>query len=82
VALEGRLHLAAELVYGSAVVSRVKQGKLGADLFGVGVVQVFEDGESTGPRVAGGGYIAAGVMSIACVGEGLGFLMVVAKVGV
>jgi hypothetical protein len=44
-------------------------GELGADLAGVGVLQVLEDGERLLPGLLGLGQLAGGVMVVAKVGE-------------
>src|SRR5215469_3098855 len=53
-------------------------GELGADLVGVGVLQVFEDGEGLLPGLPGLGRLAGGVAGVAEVGEGLCFVEAVA----
>jgi hypothetical protein len=39
--------------------------EFGAEGFGVGVVQVVEDGQGLGPDLAGGGQVAVGMMGVA-----------------
>src|ERR1700677_4998769 len=58
---------------------RCPDRKLGADPSGVGVVQVFEDGECLPPGLAGLGQAADGVLSVAEVIEGHRFSPAVAE---
>ena len=48
-------------------------GELGADLAGVGMVQVLEDGERLLPGLPGLGRLAGGVAGVAEAGEGVRF---------
>ena len=52
--------------------------ELGADLVGVGVLQVLEDGERLLPGLPGLRQLAGGVAGVAEVGEGLRFAAAVA----
>ncbi len=56
--------------------------ELGANLLGVSVVQVVEGSQGLRPRGAGGGYVAAGVVGVADVGQGFRFLVAEAEFGV
>src|SRR5258708_1358170 len=49
----------------------------GADVFGVGVVEVVEDGQCLLPGVAGSVGVVSGVGGVAEMGEGVGFLVAV-----
>src|SRR5262249_14538994 len=60
----------------------VEAGELDAELLGVGVVEVVEDGEGQLPGVAGSVVVACGVVGVADVGEGAGFFVPVAEVTV
>src|SRR5262249_61204831 len=57
-------------------------GEFGADLVGVGVVEVVEDGEGLLPGVVGGVVVAGGVVGVAEVGVGVGFVGTGADVSV
>jgi hypothetical protein len=48
-------------------------GELGADLAGVGMLDVFEDGQRLLPGLPGLGQLAGGVTAVAEVGEGVRF---------
>jgi hypothetical protein len=50
----------------------VEGSELGADLVGVGVVEVVEDGQGLLPGVASGLGVAGGVVGVAKAGEGFG----------
>ena len=49
-------------------------------MFGVGMVEVVEDGQGLLPGLAGGPGVAAGVVGVAEVGEGVSFVVAVAEV--
>src|SRR5215467_16303097 len=55
-------------------------GELGADLAGVGVLQVVKDGQRLLPGLPGLGQLAGGVAGVAEVGEGVRFVVAVAGV--
>lgn len=55
------------------------RAELGAEGFGVGVVQVVKDGQGLGPGLAGDGQIAVGVVDVTDVGERLGLVPAVAS---
>src|SRR5215813_3935414 len=57
----------------------VEGGEFGADLLGVGVVELVEDGQGLLPGVAGGLGVAGGVVGVAEVGEEFGFVVAVAE---
>ena len=50
------------------------RGELGANLTGVGVVQVVEDGQRLPPGIPGLPRVAGGVVGVAEVGEDLGLV--------
>lgn len=54
-------------------------GELGADLAGIGVVQAVEDGQRLPPGVAGMVRLAGGEARVTKVGEGRGFVILVAE---
>jgi hypothetical protein len=58
----------------------VEGGEFGTDLVGIGVVEVVEDGEGLLPDVVGGVVVADGVVGVAEVCEGVGFVVAVTKV--
>src|SRR5262249_19641594 len=60
----------------------VKGGEFGAELVGVGVVEVVKNGEGLVPSFACGVVVAGGVVGVAEVGEDVGFCVAVAKVAV
>jgi hypothetical protein len=51
----------------------VEGGEFGADLLGVGVVEVVEDGQCVLPGGAGRVRVAGGLAGVAEAGEGSGF---------
>src|SRR5215470_15760424 len=55
-------------------------GEFGAELVGVGVVEVVEDGEGLVPGVVGGVVVAGGAVGVADADEGGGFVVAVAEV--
>jgi hypothetical protein len=55
-------------------------GEFGTDLVGVGVVEVVEDGQGLLPGLVVGVGVAAGVVGVAEVDEGGGFVVPVAEV--
>ena len=50
------------------------RGELGANLIGVGVMQVVEDGERLLPGIPGLPWVACSVVGVAEMGEALGFI--------
>src|SRR3954469_19081777 len=51
---------------------RSEVAKFGADILGVGVSQLVENGEGLAPGVAGGAGVAHGMLSVTEVGQGVG----------
>jgi hypothetical protein len=60
----------------------VERGEFAADLVGVGVVDVVEDGQGLLPGLAGGVVVAGAVVGVAEVAEDGGFAVAVAEVAV
>lgn len=55
------------------LLARVYAGGFGADLGGVGVLEIVEDGEGLLPGLPGLQQLADGTADVAEVGEGVGF---------